>query len=300
MAKYIFMIKGDRQMSVNADLFKKVAQGIEETTQKFGFERSGAVEESEESCVLHYYKEESALTLKYENDIISVYYAEDAQDESKAKKLEASLLASDASEKDVKYVIGELCETLTTAFGKKELLKKQGKAKSAPQTVSKNAVKHGSFYDPNTLASRLCIVFPELRESYKESLAEYGEFLAEDFFVKYGTPKVVAAIKENKPATMKKLFQVLNEIYEDGTNETQSLIAVTILGELNNDQILLARCVDYMSETMAPPVIEVNRFLASRSGQKARRKMENPPAYKPKKEKKKGFMDKMMSEGLGQ
>ena len=288
-------------MGVNADLLKKVAQGIEETTQKIGFERSGAVEESEETCVLHYNKEESALILRYENDIISVYYAENAQDdESKAKKLEASLLSSDASEKDVKYVIGELCETLTTAFGKKELSKKQGKAKSAPQTVSKNAVKHGSFYDPNTLASRLCIVFPELRDSYKESLAEYGEFLAEDFFVKYGTPKVVAAIKENKPATMKKLFQVLNEIYEDGTNETQSLIAVTILGELNNDQILLARCVDYMSETMAPPVIEVNRFLASKSGQKARRKMENPPAYKPKKEKKKGFMDKMMSAGLGQ
>lgn len=288
-------------MSVNVDLFKKVAAGISETAAKYGFETGGSVEEKEDVCFLQYQREESVLTLKYENDIFTLLFSEEADaDESKAKRLEASLLSSDASEKDVRYVVGEFNETLTANFGKKDIAKKTGKAKNAPQTVSKNAVKHGSFYDPNTLASRLCIVFPELREDYKASLAEYGEFLAEDFFVKYGTPKVIAAIKENRPATMKKLFQVLNEIYEDGTNETQSLIAVTILGELNNDQILLAQCVDYMSETMAPPVIEVNRYLASRSGQKARRKMENPPAYKPKKEKKKGFMDRMMAQGLEQ
>ena len=288
-------------MSVNVDLFKKVADGINETTQKYGLQSENSVEERGDACLLKYTKDESVLTLKYENDIFTLLFSEEAdEDESKQKRLVASLLSPDAQEKDIKYVIGEFNETLTTNFGKKDITKKQGKAKSTPQTVSKNAVKHGSFYDPNTLASRLCIVFPELRYHYKDSLAQYGEFLAEDFFVNYGTPTVIAAIKENRPATMKKLFQVLNEIYEDGTNETQSLIAVTILGELNNDQILLAQCVDYMSETMAPPVIEVNRYLASRSGQKARKKMEDPPAYKPKKEKKKGFMDRMMAQGLGQ
>lgn len=288
-------------MSVNVDLFNKIADGIRETAAKYGFESEKAPSQKDDACFLNYRKEESVLTLKYENDILTLLFSEEAEeDESKMKRLEACLLASDAQERDTKYVIGELNETLATNFGKKDLTKKQSKAKAAPQTVSKNAVKHGSFYDPNTLASRLCLVFPELRDSYKASLATYGEFLAEEFFVKYGTPRVIAAIKENKPATMKKLFQVLNEVYEDGTNETQSLIAVTILGELNNDQILLAQCVDYMSETMAPPVIEVNRFLASRSGKKARQKMENPPAYKPKKQKKKGFMDRLMAEGLNQ
>ena len=96
---------------------------------------------------------------------------------------------------------------------------------------------------------------------------------------------------------MKKLFQILNEIYEDGTNDTQSLIAVTILGELNNDQILLARCVDYMSETLAPPVIEVNRYLASAAGKRAKKKLLNPPIYKPKKKKKPGLLAQMMAGG---
>jgi len=36
-------------------------------------------------------------------------------------------------------------------------------SQKTPQTVSKAAVKNGSFYDANTLASKLCLVFPELR-----------------------------------------------------------------------------------------------------------------------------------------
>lgn len=156
------MIKGVSHMSVNVDLFQKVAQGINETAGKYGFVTDGTVTENEDSCALSFHKDESVLSLKYENEILSLFFSEDAEaDESKAKRLEASLLSSDASERDVKYVIGELNETLTTSFGKKELAKKQNKAKAAPQTVSKNAVKHGSFYDPNTLASRLCIVFPD-------------------------------------------------------------------------------------------------------------------------------------------
>ena len=185
-------------------------------------------------------------------------------------------------------------------FGQSKAIQKKGASqKAANQTVSKNAVKQGSSYDANTLASRLCHVFPELRPLYQDNLTQYGEFLGEEFFTKYGTKVIIDTIKENNPQTMKKMFQVLNEIYEDGTNDTQSLIAVTILGELNNDQILLARCVDYMSETMTPPVIEVNRYLASAMGKKAKAKLLNPPVYKPKKQKKPGFFAQAMAQGGG-
>ena len=100
-------------------------------------------------------------------------------------------------------------------------------------------------------------------------------------------------------AKRKAYAEFVNEIYEDGTNDTQSLIAVTILGELNNDKILLARCVDYMSETMAPPVIEVNRYLASAAGKKAKKQLKNPPAYKPKKQKKPGMFAQAMAQNGG-
>lgn len=276
--------------------YKAVIDGLSENLTKLGFTKC-----AEEDLVTRYQSENGVVAVVVSDNIISLMGGEDLENVNDTpKKLAASLFEETADAKDIKYVVNEFADTLEAKYGQKKAIQKKTQANKGPQTVSKAQVKNGSFYDPNTLASKLCLVFPELRESYKAMLSEYSEFYAEEFFQKYGTAKVIAAIKENNPATMKKLFQVLNEIYEDGTNETQSVIAVTILGELNNDQILLARCVDYMSETMAPPVIEVNKYLAGVRGKKARKQLQNPPAYKPKKKKKQSAFMRAMSEGMAQ
>lgn len=276
--------------------YKAVIDGLSENLTKLGFTKC-----AEEDLVTRYQSENGVVAVVVSDNIISLMGGEDLENVNDTpKKLAASLFEETADAKDIKYVVNEFADTLEAKYGQKKAIQKKTQANKGPQTVSKAQVKNGSFYDPNTLASKLCLVFPELRDYYKSMLSEYNEFYAEEFFQKYGTAKVIAAIKENNPATMKKLFQVLNEIYEDGTNETQSVIAVTILGELNNDQILLARCVDYMSETMAPPVIEVNKYLAGISGKKARKQLQNPPAYKPKKKKKQSAFMRAMSEGMAQ
>ncbi len=279
--------------------FKKVLDSLGEELSKYGFEecRPENAAQTDEELSAFYQGEKGALKFEYVNGILALYAGEDADNTN--KRISASLLSEDADVKDVKYVTNEMAETLNAKFGVKNPTVYKKAQQKTPQTVSKNAVKHGSFYDANTLASKLCLVFPELRPMYKENLERYGEFFGEEFFSKYGTEKVISAIKENNPQTMKKLFQVLNEIYEDGTTAVQSLIAVTIMGELNNDQILLARCVDYMSQTMAPPVIEVNKYLASAAGKKAKKKLLDPPAYKPKKEKKPGLFAQAMAQSGG-
>ena len=276
--------------------YKAVIDGLSESLTKLGFTKC-----AEEDLVTRYQSENGVVAVVVSDNIISLMGGEDLENVNDTpKKLAASLFEETADAKDIKYVVNEFADTLEAKYGQKKAIQKKAQTNKGPQTVSKAQVKNGSFYDPNTLASKLCLVFPELRDYYKSMLSEYNEFYAEEFFQKYGTAKVIAAIKENNPATMKKLFQVLNEIYEDGTNETQSVIAVTILGELNNDQILLARCVDYMSETMAPPVIEVNKYLAGVRGKKARKQLLNPPAYKPKKKKKQSAFMRAMSEGMAQ
>ena len=284
-------------MSISTDNIKSVLGGLSESLSKLGFEKKTDFTEEENDAFVVFSGEKGALKIKYENEIAAVYFADDeAALEESGKKIVASLLPENGDNKDVTYVVNEISDCLNERFGKKSAVKKAAASK-APQTVSKTAVKNGSYYDPNTLASKLCLVFPELREPYKQNIADYGEFLGEKFFDDYGTEKVINAIKQNNPQTMKKLFQIFNDIYENGTNDTQSMIAVTILGNLGNDQILLANCVDYMSETLAPPVIEVNRYLNSASGKKAKKKLENPPAYKPKKKKKPGLFAQMMSGG---
>lgn len=280
-------------MSNFNESFSTIVTELEATLKNLGFEKEAA--DAEKSTV-SFSGDKGAVVLEYRDSKFLILTGDST--ETADKKISISLLDDSATASDIKFIVNEAKETLTEKFAKKAAVAKKN-AQKTPHTVSKAAVKNGSFYDANTLASKLCLVFPELRPLYKDNLNEYGEFMGEKFFKEHGTAKVIDAIKENNPQTMKKLFQVLNEIYEDGTSDTQSLIAVTILSNLNNDKILLARCVDYMSETMAPPVIEVNRYLASAAGKKAKKKLENPPAYKPKKEKKPGMFAQAMAQSGG-
>ena len=206
----------------------------------------------------------------------------------------ASLFDEDSDEKDVKYIANEFNDCLDSRF-KAAAESKPVKGVKLPPPVSKAAAQNGSFYDPNTLANRYTIFFPELRDEYKRNIETYGEFLADEFFTKFGYA-AVNTIKQNDKQQMKKFFNMMNEIYLDGTNEVQSLIAVTIFSQLENDDELLANCVDYMDPELAAIVINVNRFLASKQGQKAQRLLENPPAYKPPKEKRQGMMQTLMNQ----
>lgn len=280
-------------MSSYKENFDKIVSELDATLSSLGFEKDGSASSTELCC--RYSGEKGAVSLECDNGKFVMLTGETV--DTAEKKL-CTFLIEDATEGDIRYLVSEAKDSLQGKFDKKTIAPKKNIQKT-PQTVSKAAVKNGSFYDANTLASKLCLVFPELRPYYKDNLNEYGEFMGEEFFKKYGTEKIIGAIKENNPQTMKKMFQILNEIYEDGTNDTQSLIAVTILGELDNDKVLLARCVDYMSETMAPPVIEVNRYLASVAGKKMKKKLENPPAYKPKKQKKPGLFAQAMAQNGG-
>ena len=196
-------------------------------------------------------------------------------------------------DKDIRYISNEFTDTICQKFGKKA----RSVAKSKlPTPVSKSAAKSGALaYDPNTLASRFTTMYPELREEYRANVEKYGEFLAEAFFAQYGTPAAMQTIRQNDKQRMKKLFNLLNDIYEDGTNETQSLIAVTILGAMHTDAQLVENAKEYMSETLAQPVLAVIKYLNSPAGKRAEKKLENPPPYKPKKAKKeKGMLRQML------
>lgn len=210
--------------------------------------------------------------------LCSLATAESAVDQD-FKKVSTSLFNIDSvDEKDVKYIINDFTDGIVDTYGKKE------KSKKLPQPVSKSAAKSGSvYYDLVTLGSRFVQIYPELKDYYKQNIEKYGEFLADDFFTQYGNAKFRETVKRNDPVQMRKLFNMLNEIYNDGTNQTQSVIVVTILGSIYDDENLLANCVDYMDE-MTLYVIETNKILKRSSSTRA--KLEHPPLWKPKKQKK--------------
>ena len=284
-----------------ADIYTALAavlRGMEETLKTNGFEavyppnvKRGELPAVTEGgrITIDFRGEKGALRIEHFDDKIALLYTDKTGEEvaeADFGQLSLSLLdAKTADEKDTRYIADDFSESLNKRCGIKA---KGGASSKLPAPVSKAAAKSGALsYDANTLGSRFTVLYPELRGAYKENVDKYGEFLAEEFFANGGTAAVIGTIRQNDKLKMKKLFGLLNEIYEDGTNEIQGLIAVSILGAMNNHQELLANCVDFMCKDMLGPVIQVNKYLASSGGKGARMRLENPPPYKPKKAKKK-------------
>ncbi len=273
-----------------------IYKGIQPAVNECGFnpvfpdgaDRSEApVQETGGRYIMEFAGENKAFKIEYFNSRLFVY---GVSKEGEIKSgdfvmLDESLFeAENANAKDINYAVNNCAETLVQNFGTKTVKPVKSKL---PTPVSKAQAKSGAVsYDPNTLANRFTAIYPELRNAYKENCETYGRFLPEDFFMNHGNAKVIEVIRRNNPTEMKRLFKLFNEIYDDGTNETQSLICVTILGSLENDVELLANCTDYMSADLAQPVISVNKYLWSNAGKGARMKLDNPPPYKPKKKKK--------------
>lgn len=204
----------------------------------------------------------------------------DAVEEDYTQESTSLFEAESLTDRDLRSIANEFNENIEKVYSKSNN-KKQTRL---PNPVSKTAAKNGSaYFDTVTLASRMTHMFPETKDAFKANVEKYGEFLPEDFFMNHCNKYIMATIRENDPAKMKKLFNSLNEIYNDGTNEVQGVIVVTILGEMANDEKMIANCVDYM-EDMTLSVIEVCKQL--RRSKSVRAKLENPPKYKPKRVKK--------------
>lgn len=216
--------------------------------------------------------------------------AESEDDSDYSKLLTAFVDYDEYTEKDIRSTANDIIEALQENFGIKAQQRQNTKM---PVPVSRTQAKSGVMsYNPLTLANRLLAVYPELKEIYKQSIEDYGEFLAEDFFINHANKLIIETINKSDPQKMKKLFGIFNEVFEDGTNETQGVIAVTILGSQYNDPDFMQKIVEYMEGGLLEAVVEVNKYLEKNKG--ARLRLEKPPLYKPKRDKKGGIMDLLL------
>lgn len=287
------------------EAFRLIDKGLKEnlTLKGFGAVYPDGVKKDElplcaegEKQYIDYVSEKGNVRILFSDGKFCFQIGEEKNGKVEYKSISASLFDEEADERDVKYIVNEFNDCIDSRFKVADVVKQSAKGVKLPPPVSKAAAKNGnSFYDPATLANRYTIIYPELRDEYKKNIEKYGEFLADEFFQEFGS-YAVNTIRQNDKQQMKKLFNMLNEIYLDGTNEVQSIIVVTILSQLENNDELLANCVDYMDPELAAITINVNRYLASAAGKKAVKLLKNPPAYKPPKEKKPGMMQTMLQQ----
>ena len=266
-----------------------IVKGCSEKLSANGFELSTSVTEEDETAFAEFKKGDLTLRLLSHDNLLDVM---EKVEDGEFAKTESNLLDLDSfEERDIKSLCNEITDTVATSHGKKA----KQVAKKAPLTISKSAAKNGTAYDANTLASRIVTLYPELKDAYKENFQKYDEFLGEDFFVNHGNSYIMNTIRSNDAQQLKKLFKILSEIYENGSNDVQDLVVVTILGEIDNDKELLQKCRQYITDDdFYETLVAVNAYLASPAGKKAKELMKNPPAYKPPKKKNGGMMSSLM------
>lgn len=276
-------------MEIN-EVFKIIEKQLENTNTELGFKK-----QSEEENGITFSGEKGAYKVAYDRDNgIMSFECEDEKNQGEFNTISKSLFDTQSyDERDAKSLANEIEDEIKSLYNARK--KVDIDKIKMPKAVSRTKAKNGVIsYDSDSLANRFGVMFPEAKDDIKENIAKYGEFLPETFFTEIGTKKVIDIIARGNDAECKKLFKMLNEIYEDGTNEVQDIIGVTILGAMKNDKELLATADKYMSEYMSGPVHEINKLL--RKENKFTKQLKNPPAYKPKK-KNNALQNALQSQG---
>ena len=266
------------------EVFRLIEKQLDNTNKELGFKRS---EVSEESISFSGDKGVYRIVYDPKSNIMAFECAYDNSENVEFNTVSRSLFdAENYNERDAKSLSNEIQDEITSLFKarKKVDLDKVKMPKAVSRTKAKNGVVS---YDTDSLANRFGTLYPDMKDAIKANIAEYGEFLPETFFIQTGTARVMDIIANGTETEQKKLFKMLNEVYEDGTNEVQDVIGVTFVGEMKNDPKLMETADKYMSDYMSGPVHEINKITAKNN--RLTKKLKNPPPYKPKK-KKNNFM----------
>ena len=203
--------------------------------------------------------------------------------------------SEDWGAKDIRSAANEVAETVADYFGtsfvtagsseKAQQKQKNTKAneKAPAPAPKKKKTKKSDSYEPVDLIYRLEAIYPEYAGKAMENESEFGTFLPEEYLQQ--NPKMIEDIlldiRMEDRQQCKKLFKTFNNYYDDGEKDTQSLIAVTLLGMgAAKEEGLLSVIDNYASEDLMKIVHNVANYLNTGAGKRALKKYADPKPYK--------------------
>lgn len=99
------------------------------------------------------------------------------------------------------------------------------------------ATKTGS-YTISGFSKKMLDIFPAFKDSYKEHVAEYGQFLYLSFMGEYLVPQIKEILLANDRKTVKKIIDFLSDCFNKGDRETvNAVVAVTTAAIYNDDTL---------------------------------------------------------------
>lgn len=163
------------------------------------------------------------------------------------------LFDENQTEKDAAAVGVDFADTLRQALGLKAV---RGTANVALPTAEK-----GESINILTLTQKLLAMFPEFKEDYKREVALYGKFLYVDFFTEKFVPQIKALIASGNKKQLKKLFDMLDEMYVNGDSATTDMVISLIAASVYGDEKNTATAAEYMAENTHMKIC-VNELLS--------------------------------------
>ncbi|MBQ8062748.1 MAG: hypothetical protein IJ720_00575 [Clostridia bacterium] len=206
--------------------------------------------------------------------------------------------SDDWGAKDIRSAANEVAETVADFFGttfvtagatEKSQKAKGGKnapaasAAATPAPKKKKKAKKSDTFEPIDLIYRLEAIFPQYAGKADENLEKFGTFLPEEYLAENPglIEDVLLAIRMEDRTECKKLFKTFNNYYDNGEKDTQSLIAVSILGiGASKEEGLLKVMENYASEDLMNILNSVAAYLSTGAGKRSLKKYADPKPYK--------------------
>lgn len=255
------------------------------------------ITEDDGKDVIRYTGEAGDIRLEYQYGAIELLAS---NEEDGAHKKLATLLFEAENEdwtaKDTRSAANEIADNISDFFGtsfvaagtSEKAAQKKNSAKAAeeqkkPAPKKKKSKKSVDAFEPIDLIYRLEAIFPAFAGKAIENEEKYGTFLPEEYLQE--NPElgeaIVEAIRTEDRATCKKLFKTFDNYYDDGEKNTQSLIAVTLLGiPASKEAELLTVMEKYAGEDLLKIVQNIATYLNTGSGKRAMKKYADPKPYK--------------------
>lgn len=106
-----------------------------------------------------------------------------------------------------------------------------------------------SAQDPLFLMNRLSNILPALKEDMIEERSKYGTLRPIAFVETYVLPKLSELLLSGESASVQKLADLMNDLYENGDMDVRSIITMVILNGLN-PQMVQEKLVPLFTEDM--------------------------------------------------
>lgn len=270
------------------------AAGLSAVTSK-GANGLELIQSDETRDVIRLTGDNGSIRLEYSENSLEILGAKDEDDFNNLGTLLFEAESDDWTPKDIRSAANEVAETISdflgttfvTAGSSEKAQKKQAAAvatasKQAKPAPKKKKKKSADSYEPIDLMYRLEAIYPDYAGKADENEAKYGTFLPEEYLQDNDVVSdVLVDIRMEDRTQCKKLFKTFNTYYDDGEKDTQSLIAVSILGiGASKEDGLMTVMENYMSDDLKTAVSGVVRYLKSGAGKRALKKYADPKPYK--------------------